>query len=96
MWTRKYRSQVMLVRIKTDGFRLTIPFSLYILEDLVYSISDLLELVDYLAPRKRESLSTFTKLGEIGRALVAELRDNGRWEMLDVEAENTRIHVVFY
>jgi len=96
MWTKKYRSQLLLVSIKTDGFRLTLPLSLYVLEELVNSLCDLLELADYIIPRTGKVHFRVVMIAKICRTMISELRNYGRWEMVEVEAANTRIHVGFY
>jgi len=96
MWNKRQLSQLLLVKINTGDFRLTLPISLLVLEDLVNSLGDLLELADLFIPGSAKLPFRLAWLAQFSRTMLAEMRSYGRWDLLEVEVPDTRIYVKFY
>lgn len=95
MWI-KNRSQFLLIKIKTARAGITLPVSLFVLEDIVESLGDIISLLDYFIPASGKIPIRPGEIARLCRTALNELRNQGRWELVDIEVNNTRIYIGFY
>ena len=90
MWT-KGRTHFMLLGIRHQSFRFILPVPLFIFQDLLWSLSDLVELGTRAFPRQKLP-------GIIMRSLMnilQELRQMGPWQLMAVSFGDSRISIDF-
>lgn len=95
MWIKK-RSQFLLIKIKTERAGVTLPVSLFVLEDIVESLGDILSLLDYFIPASSKIPIRPREIARLCRTTLNELRNQGRWELVNIEYANTRIYIGFH
>lgn len=87
-------SRLILIRVKNKRFGFVIPLPLFILEDLVDSLCDLL----YLGEKAMGGTGKFKPgvIIELFRQTLVELARYGRWKMVDIEVDKIRVSIEFY
>ncbi len=94
MLTKEKKSRLLLIRIRHRRMSLTIPVALYIFEDLLRSFRELFLLGEKVFPGKNKFIPSAVM--ELSLYAYQELIRHGRWEMVNIEVEKTRVLIEFY
>lgn len=95
MLIKNKRSYLMLVRLKIKKFRIIIPLSLVIFEDILESFYDLLFIIKRVSRGSKEK-SHPADIIKLLYLLLNSLKSLGRWELLDMESKEVKIKVEFF
>ena len=110
MWTKLRQSHFLLIKIKAKGhFKLTLPVSLWTVDQLVESLTDLICFFEDILPRsamlipwkswdKSNNSSQRIKISKIlimVREILNELRSYGNWRIVEIDTEDAKVDIQF-
>ena len=90
MWIKR-RSYFVLLRVRHKSVRFILPVPLFIFEDLLWAITDLVAFGTFFFPRQKLP-------GEIMRAIMnslQSLRQMGAWKFVEISAGGSWISIDF-
>lgn len=108
MLTRRRRSCLMFIRIKSEGKRdFQVPIPLFVLEHTLRSVADFFwvwkQIINpfrifrkKVSSNKQVLQSHISDLINQSIILFRELRKYGRWKMVDIEDCKTSVQIDFY
>lgn len=91
MWNRK-AAVFALIKIKHGPFRLVFPVPIFIFYELLEGILDLALLWARLFPSQNAPALVLS----LAFQMLAELRNLGRWELIDLTLGQDRVNISFY
>lgn len=110
MWTKLRQSHFLLIKIKAKGyFKLTLPVSLWTVDQLIESLTDLIGFIEDILPQKATMIpwrswdkstnsSQRVKVSNIltmVREVLTELRSYGNWRMVEIDTEDAKVDIQF-
>jgi hypothetical protein len=98
-----------MIRIKKAGRGVALPVPLFVFDQLFEAFGDLLALIMDLLPSRSVRIwrnkyepgialdkSNITAFLKLFKEFWDELRSNGRWQLIEIEAAGLRIDIRFY
>jgi hypothetical protein len=91
MWTRRL-SYFMIVRVRHKPVNFILPVPLFIFEDLIQAMGDLVTLWESFFPRHKLPGLAIVHVQD----LLHEIRQIGSWRLVDISDKEIQISISFY